>query len=405
MKTKIVGILVMTLLITTALTAVGIRNNNKIGPVENNTRAIIYHEDHGAGIWRMREDGTGKVQVSDHGWFAKYYGINAIIFGEYYNEGIWIMNAGGVNQQELSTAGDGPHGNTVEQKIVYHVGGTDPTERRIWIMNLDGTNAHQLTDNPGSSPEFSPNGEWIAYHGEPYTGIWLIKPDGTNEYKLYDDGAFPTWSPDGNYIAYMKITDGLIWTMKADGTEHRQVSEFKGIHPDWSPDGDQIAYECYETEPPVGIRVVNADSTNDYEVSSTGHAPDWKYNYNNPPDPPTITGPQTGRINTPHDYTFVTTDPDGDDVLYYIEWGDGDIENWIGPYPSNQDVIISHTYSTEDTFTIRAKARDASAEYESDWAELSVSMPKTKPNINTLFLRLLEQNPMLYKLLQSYIQL
>jgi len=108
MKTKIAGILVMTLLITTALPAVGLINNNEISPVENNIRAIIYHEDHGAGIWRMREDGTGKFQVSDHGWFAKYYGINAIIFGEYYNEGIWIMNAGGVNQHELSTAGDGP---------------------------------------------------------------------------------------------------------------------------------------------------------------------------------------------------------------------------------------------------------------------------------------------------------
>lgn len=400
-----IGIFVMMLLITAALPAVGLRDNNEITPLENTIKAIIYHEDHGAGIWRMKEDGTGKVQVSDHGWFAKYYGINAIIFGEYYNNGILIMNAGGVNEQVLSSAGDGPHGNTVEQKIVYHIGGTDPTERRIWIMNLDGTNVNQLTDNPGSWPEFSPNGEWIAYHGEPYTGIWMIKPDGTNEYKLYDDGTFPTWSPDGSYIAYMKINDGLIWTMKADGTQHQQVSEFKGIHPDWSPDGDQIAYECYETEPPIGIRVVNADSTNDHEVSSTGHAPEWKYKYNNPPDIPTITGPQTGNIGTAYDYTFVTTDPDGDGVLYYIEWGDGNTENWIGPSPSNQDVIISHTYYAEDTFTIRAKAQDASAEYESDWGTFSVSMPRNKQVINIPFLNILEEHPILYQLLQRFLQL
>jgi hypothetical protein len=47
-------------------------------------------------------------------------------------------------------------------------------------------------------------------------------------------------------------------------------------------------------------------------------------NYDNlPPEPPTITGPQQIKINTEETFTFSSIDPDGDDLYYLIEWGDG----------------------------------------------------------------------------------
>jgi hypothetical protein len=64
---------------------------------------------------------------------------------------------------------------------------------------------------------------------------------------------------------------------------------------------------------------------------------------NQPPTAPTIIGPTGGGVGTEYKYTFITTDPDKDALYYYIEWGDGDFVEWIGPYNSGKEVIIGHT--------------------------------------------------------------
>ncbi len=96
----------------------------------------------------------------------------------------------------------------------------------------------------------------------------------------------------------------------------------------------------------------------------------------NAPDAPAITGPSSGKIKEQQEYNFVTTDPDGDDVYYYIEWGDGSSEKWIGPYASGEEVTMEHSWDSKGTYTIKAKAKDTNGE-ESDWGTLQVSMPKT----------------------------
>jgi len=82
------------------------------------------------------------------------------------------------------------------------------------------------------------------------------------------------------------------------------------------------------------------------------------YGYGGPPNIPEIDGPINGEIGITYDYNFTAIDPDEDDVWYYIEWGDGDVEEWIGPYSSGEEVVRSHTWDDEDTYTIRAKAKD-----------------------------------------------
>ncbi|MBU1941896.1 MAG: FG-GAP repeat protein, partial [Candidatus Thermoplasmatota archaeon] len=44
---------------------------------------------------------------------------------------------------------------------------------------------------------------------------------------------------------------------------------------------------------------------------------------NQPPNTPTITGTTNGKAGVEYDYTFTTTDPDDDEVYYWITWGDG----------------------------------------------------------------------------------
>ena len=98
---------------------------------------------------------------------------------------------------------------------------------------------------------------------------------------------------------------------------------------------------------------------------------------NNPPEAPDIDGPLSGNADTSYEYTFTSTDPDGDDVSYYIQWGDGHIEPWSSYQASGTSLVESHTWNREGTFTIRAKAKDSYGE-ESDWSTLSVTMPRNK---------------------------
>jgi len=112
---------------------------------------------------------------------------------------------------------------------------------------------------------------------------------------------------------------------------------------------------------------------------------------NNPPTPPVITGQSSGKAGTSYSYNFVSTDPDNDQVEYYIMWGDGDITSWTGlqsqGFPGCDE---SHIWDTQDTYLIEAKARDEHG-LESDWGTFSVIMPKNKQYINTPFMNFLEK--------------
>jgi hypothetical protein len=96
---------------------------------------------------------------------------------------------------------------------------------------------------------------------------------------------------------------------------------------------------------------------------------------NNPPDTPEIDGPTEGTPGTEYEYTISAIEPDGDIVHFWIEWGDGTSNEWDGPYDSGEEIIVAHTWSERDTYTVRVKAKDGLGA-ESDWGTLDVTMPK-----------------------------
>jgi len=125
---------------------------------------------------------------------------------------------------------------------------------------------------------------------------------------------------------------------------------------------------------------------------------------NQAPNTPEITGQTNGKAGTEYEYTFVTTDPDGDEVYYYIDWDDDTFEEWIGPYASGEEVVVSHTFTERGSYSIESKAKDG-YDAESDWGTLEVTMPKSRPVSNTLFLRLLERFPGAFPLLRHLLGL
>jgi len=98
-----------------------------------------------------------------------------------------------------------------------------------------------------------------------------------------------------------------------------------------------------------------------------------------PPQPPTIDGPVNGTHGTEYNYTFVTKDPDGDNVSYKAYWGDGSNSGWVGPYPSGENITISHIWSAPGKYTIKAIAKDSYG-WESNWSEpFNISMVNNPP--------------------------
>jgi len=115
--------------------------------------------------------------------------------------------------------------------------------------------------------------------------------------------------------------------------------------------------------------------------------------FNDPPNKPTITGPTNGEAGQSYDYDFIAIDPDGNDIRFYIKWGDGFEDGWLGPYASGTAITKSHTWSDEGYYTIEAKAKDIHDE-ESEWGTLTVSMPfnqqVVQQNIQSLQQRIIQ---------------
>jgi hypothetical protein len=99
--------------------------------------------------------------------------------------------------------------------------------------------------------------------------------------------------------------------------------------------------------------------------------------YASTPSKPTITGPNSGKIGEKQEYIFSAIDPNSDDLYYYIEWGDGQYEEWIGPFVSGESIKLNHTWDKKGNFEIRAKAKNTQ-DIEGPWGVLKVTMPKNQ---------------------------
>ena len=71
-----------------------------------------------------------------------------------------------------------------------------------------------------------------------------------------------------------------------------------------------------------------------------------------------IDGPRYGDTDEELTYTIVAEDYEGNDVYYYVDWDDGTYDDWFGPYPSDEEVTVSHSWESDGDYNIRARAKD-----------------------------------------------
>jgi len=109
-----------------------------------------------------------------------------------------------------------------------------------------------------------------------------------------------------------------------------------------------------------------------------------------PPSSPSVNGPTDGNIGTQYEYTISSTDQDDDPVYYSVDWDDENIQEWIGPYDSGEEITLEHSWDRRGSYNVKVKANDVWGS-QSDWTTISVSMPKNKQLTNRPILRLLSQ--------------
>jgi nitroreductase len=108
-----------------------------------------------------------------------------------------------------------------------------------------------------------------------------------------------------------------------------------------------------------------------FHVAMVGHVN--QSSQNNPPQAPSISGPSNGQRGIQYNYTIATTDPENDDVYYYVDWADGTHDGWIGPFPSGMMVSFNHTWSQVGTYIIKVKAKDSEG-LESIWSTYQMTI-------------------------------
>ncbi len=179
--------------------------------------------------------------------------------------------------------------------------------REIWVMNANGSDQHQLTNNPAedSYPAWSPDGNTIAFfsnrdghHGRE-EAIYLMNTDGSNVRRiswLESMDGVASFSPDGTKLTWVDMIcarggcgPSHVYVGNLDGSGVRRVTQ--GDRSDWnpvfSPDGSMIAFMSGDYHDLLrngdsgwDIEIVNLDGTGRQNLTgpnaSGEAAPAWK---------------------------------------------------------------------------------------------------------------------------------
>ena len=261
------------------------------------------------------------------------------------------------------------------------------------------------------------DGDWMEIY---YDGVFLHEKEWTagpangmdgilniGAVDLFAHGATSVYYDD---LSLEEVGTGIVWEddfdSYAEGSDMHGQGGWKG----WDNDPTWTAYvtdkESRSDPHSVDIKTT-ADLVHEYSGYTSGEFIYTAYVYKpsdigEPPGAPSIDGPATGAAGTAYDYTFNAVDPDDDDVLYHIDWGDLSSET-TGLLPSGQDEIRSHTWADEGTFNITAYAEDETG-LVGPSTTLVVTMPRAKA-VPTLLQRLLEIFPNVFPMIRYILGL
>jgi TolB protein len=212
---------------------------------------------------------------------------------------IWLWEKGGVRRLTGDRLSRQPAWSP-DGKRIAHVK-IDTSSSEVWVMDADGANSRQLTQNTHERvlarnnwafrPVWWPDGSRLLYLSDETTRdlmLWQIGLDGKNRRPFLTipdlEGGMdmPSLSPDGRRIAVVLYRGpgvrSQVWTYTFATRQWQQLTETpEGAYdPAWSPDGTRIAYTV-RSKGRHDIWLMDADGLNAQPVTDSGacRAPCW----------------------------------------------------------------------------------------------------------------------------------
>jgi Tol biopolymer transport system component len=223
-------------------------------------------------LWRINADGVGdpeRLEIAgvNASWPALSPAANRLAFMRLNsNRDIWRYKADGSHEVLItsSLAEVSPQFSPNGEKIAF--GSSRSGEAfEIWVANADGSHPVQLTNKIGrfqGSPRWSPDGRWITFDSQPPDGkqdIYVIDATGGRPRRLdlgpYQN-ALPSWSRDGKWIYYLSDRTGRheIWRVHPTGGNPEQITDNGGHNALESVDGKTLFYAKENTGTPIFAR-------------------------------------------------------------------------------------------------------------------------------------------------------
>jgi outer membrane protein assembly factor BamB len=399
----------------TADPAVGDDGTIYIGSMDNYLYAMC---PNGTLRWRFKTGHyvQGPASIANDGTI--YIGSwDGYLYALYSNGTMkWKCEVGYGTKTNPSIASDG----------TIYVGG-----QKLYAIYPDGT--LKWSFDLGSGRHIADSSPAISADGTIYVGtninsvdggeIIAVNPDGTERWRkkialewvdsspcIGEDGTVYIGSSYDMGKGYLHAFNRAELEAHAEGPEHGLINlpvQFTGSasggyppyswHWDFGDETTSTEHDPAHSYTNPGNFTVMLTVTDDEDNTSSDTIWIYMQETNSPPNTPTIDGPTSGKVDTSCEYTFSAIDPDGNDVYFYIEWGDDTNSGWIGSYDSGEEITKSHKWSEQGNYTIKAKAKDVFDE-ESDWGYLEVTMPKNK--IINPFERFLENHPRMFPILR-----
>ena len=225
-----------------------------------------------------------------------------------------------------------------------------------------------------------------------------------NETVFFDTGLSVKETSDGGFLIAGEVGTNLDNPVLFDAilikTDSNGMKEWSMIY---EKAGSESFYEALQTEDEEYIAGGFTTS------SGAGSQDAWlvkisAFENQRPNTPLRPSGPSSGKINQELTFTVSTTDPDGDQLFYLFDFGDGVTSFWYGPYDSGEECSASHIWFEKGNYQVKVKAQDCHGA-ESDWSDpLPITMPYTyKPPLLQLLELLFQRFPNAFPILRHLL--